>query len=149
MNPAAARAGHIDVHAHLDKYVDEDLDLVIDEIERDGIATIAVSVDPESHERTRTIARQCSLIVPSFGIHPWQAPRYRDALDTIQHHGSSSPMIGEIGLGHRFVDRGTTPAPLRRLVAENLARLVGGDLRLAPWSSIVASLDHSSGSDLR
>jgi TatD DNase family protein len=41
--------------------------------------------------------------VPSFGVHPWEAPKVAGSVDDLQAAVERSPMIGEIGLDHRFV----------------------------------------------
>ena len=78
-------------------------DSILDEIEAAHIATVSVSVDPTSYERCRAIAERCRLIVPTFGIQPWEAPRFVGALDEIASLAATSPMIGEIGLDHTSV----------------------------------------------
>ena len=93
----------VDAHAHLDKYDDGELASVVAGIEVDRILTISVSVDRASYERARSVSAQSRLIVPTFGIHPWEAPRFADVLDELDAWCASSPMIGEIGLDHRFV----------------------------------------------
>jgi len=93
----------VDAHAHLDKYADDELDGIVAEIERGGTLTISVSVDPDSYRRACRIARRSRLVVPTFGIQPWEAPRFVNALDQLASHCASSPMIGEIGLDHRHV----------------------------------------------
>ena len=97
------RAESVDAHAHLDKYCDDELDSVVGQIEADRILTISVSVDPRSFARARTIADRCRLVVPTFGVHPWEAPRLVGILDELEAICATSPMIGEIGLDHRFV----------------------------------------------
>ncbi len=97
------RVESVDAHAHLDKYGDDELDSVLGHIEADHILTISVSVDPPSFARGRAIASRCRLVVPTFGIHPWEAPEFVDVLDELEAHCATSPMIGEIGLDHTFV----------------------------------------------
>jgi TatD DNase family protein len=93
----------IDAHAHFDKYPDEDIEEVLAALEERRIMTLSVSVDPSSYARTRTIATRSPLVVPGFGIHPEQAPAFVDSLTTVEGSASRAPMIGEIGLDHRFV----------------------------------------------
>lgn len=93
----------VDAHAHLDKYDDDELDRVLAEIERHQILTLSVSVDEESFLRSEAIAARSPLVVPAFGVHPSEAPRYVDSLGEFEEFVSRSPLIGEIGLDHRFV----------------------------------------------
>ncbi len=110
----------IDAHVHLDKYEDEQIGEVLEEIERLGILTMSVSVDPESFRRTESIARICSLVVPAFGIHPEEAPQHADDLDAVEHLVERSPMVGEIGLDHRFVTDADQYDAQRRVFARLL-----------------------------
>ncbi|HSJ27558.1 MAG TPA: TatD family hydrolase [Acidimicrobiia bacterium] len=93
----------IDAHAHLDKYDPTELDLVLDEIDRRRIGTISVSIDPASFVAAESIAARSELVLATFGIHPSEAPAWVDRLDDIDELMDRSPMIGEVGLDHRFV----------------------------------------------
>lgn len=93
----------IDAHSHLDKYNDADLIGVLDAISRDSILTLAVSVDVPSFGRTEEIASRSDHVIPGFGVHPSEAPRYADRLAALEKTVARSPMLGELGLDHRFV----------------------------------------------
>jgi TatD DNase family protein len=88
----------LDAHTHLDHYDDASLDAALDEIAAQHILTVAVAIDPPSYARTQAIAAGCPLILPCFGIHPWQAHRYAHDLDALQPLIDTSPLLGEIGL---------------------------------------------------
>jgi TatD DNase family protein len=107
----------IDAHAHLDHYEDSDLDAVLDEIVRHRIFTIAVAMDLLSYERTREIARRCDLVLPTFGVHPWNAAQVAAHLDDLAAPIADSPMLGEIGLDFHWVEDPTT-YPAQREVFE-------------------------------
>ena len=92
----------IDAHAHLDKYGDA-LPKALGQIRDLSILTVAVSMDVDSYEVTRSIADGEPLILPSFGIHPWEAGRYRERLRSLDSFLDSAPLIGEIGLDRYFV----------------------------------------------
>lgn len=93
---------YIDAHAHLDKY-DSDLPNVIQEIERHRIFTISVSMDPEGYAKSRRIDDQSKWVLSTFGIHPWNAPKFHTQLEELEPLIELSPMIGEIGLDYRFI----------------------------------------------
>ncbi len=114
------RVEGVDAHAHLDKYGDDELDLVVGQIEAEHILTISVSVDPPSFARARTIADRCRLVVPTFGIHPWEAPHFIGVLDELEALCATSPMIGEIGLDHTFVSDPKSRAAQRIVFASLL-----------------------------
>jgi TatD DNase family protein len=94
---------YIDGHAHLHLYEDEEMEAVLGSITDLGILMLSVSVDVESFLRTEAIAARCDLVVPAFGVHPWAAPEAVEGLDALEPHFDRSPVIGEIGLDHRFV----------------------------------------------
>jgi TatD DNase family protein len=101
----------IDAHVHLDRYGDDDLDAALDEIVRHRIFSVGVAMDILSYERTREIARRCDLVLPTFGVHPWNAPQYAARLDDLAAPIADSPMLGEIGLDFHWVeDPATYPA---------------------------------------
>lgn len=94
----------IDVHSHLDKYQDDEVGAVLASLEELRILTVSVAVDPESFVRAETIAASSELVVAAFGVHPWEAPAWVDRLDEVDGLIVRSPMVGEIGLDHRFVE---------------------------------------------
>lgn len=105
----------VDAHAHLDKYPDHEVDLVLNELERTQMLTLSVSVDVASFERTEVMASRSRFVVPGFGIHPSEAPRYVDELAGLEKLIDRSPFLGEIGLDHRFVTNPTHHEPQRRV----------------------------------
>ena len=103
----------IDAHSHVDRYslVDEHaLPSALAEIAQHGIFTISNSMDLESYRRNLEISEQCDMVLPVFGVHPWNAAEYVDRLADLTGAIESSPMIGEVGLDHYFVkDAATYP----------------------------------------
>ncbi|MDX1641304.1 MAG: TatD family hydrolase [Balneolaceae bacterium] len=93
----------VDAHTHIDQYGD-DLPEALDQIRNLSIRSLAVSMDIPSFRETQRIAESEPLILPSFGIHPWEAPEYVDRLDELAKPLKETDAIGEIGLCHRFVD---------------------------------------------
>ena len=106
----------IDAHAHLDLY-DNLLDKALEEINRHKIFTISNSINPAAYEKNLEIASRCELVLPIFGVHPWQAAEYVDRLDEMTELISKSPMLGEIGLDYVYVDD-TSQYPAQRKVFE-------------------------------
>jgi TatD DNase family protein len=112
----------IDAHSHVDRYdlVDEQaVASALAEITRHRILTISNSMDLHSYQRNLEISEMCSWVVPTFGVHPWNAPEYADRLDELEEAIEQSPMIGEIGLDHYFV-QDTSTYPAQRKVFEFL-----------------------------
>jgi TatD DNase family protein len=110
----------IDAHSHLDRYdlVDERaLESAIAEITEYRIFTISNSMDLASYRRNLEISKMCGWVLPTFGVHPWNAPKYADCLEDLGEAIEQSPMIGEIGLDHYFV-QDTSAYPAQRKVFE-------------------------------
>lgn len=93
----------IDAHCHLDRYR-ENLAYALEQIKQHRILTISNSMDLPSYKQNVKIAETSDLILPVFGIHPWNAPEYVNCLEDLDWAISESPMIGEIGLDYYFVN---------------------------------------------
>lgn len=97
----------VDAHTHLDRYDlagEGALESALEEIAQHRIFTVSNSMDLSSYERNLAIAEKNDLVLPIFGVHPWNAPLYADRLDDLLEAIEQSPMIGEIGLDAFFVD---------------------------------------------
>jgi TatD DNase family protein len=92
----------IDAHCHLDRY-EENLGRALEQIKQHRIFTISNSMDLPSYKQNVSIAAASDLILPVFGIHPWNASEYVGRLEDLDWAISESPMIGEIGLDYYFV----------------------------------------------
>jgi TatD DNase family protein len=96
----------IDAHSHLDRYElvgRGALDSALAEIAQRRIFTISNSMDLPSYRRSLEIGERCDLVLPIFGVHPWNAPDYAHRLDDLAEATEHSPMLGEIGLDHHFI----------------------------------------------
>jgi TatD DNase family protein len=103
---------YIDAHSHLDRY-DKSLETALEQIGEHRIFTLSNSMDLPSYERNLEIAGMCELVLPTFGIHPWNATQYIDHLDDLEVAIEKSPIIGEIGLDYHFIkDSSQYPAQL-------------------------------------
>jgi TatD DNase family protein len=110
----------IDAHSHIDRYdlVDEEaLDAALTEIRQNGIFTVSNSMDLPSYERNLAIADRCRLVLPIFGVHPWNAPQYAGRLEDLTPAIEQSPMLGEIGLDFHFIED-TSQYPSQRKALE-------------------------------
>jgi len=110
----------IDAHAHLDRY-DTSIEAILSEIEQHQILTISNSMCPADYSRNLDIATRSKLVVPTFGIHPWEAPKYVDRFDAFANDIAASPMIGECGLDYFFV-KDQSEYAAQRQVFERLLR---------------------------
>ena len=106
----------IDAHAHLDRY-GELLSAALKEIEDMSILTVSNSMDFASYRRNLAIGKECSLVVPTFGVHPKNAPGSVSELATFGAAIDQTPMIGEIGLDFHWV-RDSAQYPAQKRVLE-------------------------------
>jgi TatD DNase family protein len=97
---------YVDAHAHLDGYAElgsESLDQALAETERFRVLTISNSMDPPSYARNLEIAARSPLVLPAFGVHPWNAHLYAGRRGELAGLMAESPIFGEIGLDRFFV----------------------------------------------
>lgn len=111
----------IDAHAHLDHYDDDHLSTALAQIAEQRIFTISVAMDPPAYARAREIAARSPLILPTFGVHPWEAPHWAERLDTLDALIAQSPLLGEIGLDTHWVTDASTYPAQRRVLEHFLA----------------------------
>ena len=76
----------------------------ITEINRRSILTISNSMDLPSYEKNLELAERSPFVVPTFGIHPWNAPLWVRRLGELDTAIDRTPMLGETGLDHRFIE---------------------------------------------
>jgi TatD DNase family protein len=97
----------VDAHTHLDHHTSDEIYDVINEINKKKIISISNSMDIPSYIKNLDISKKSKFIIPTFGIHPWNAPEYSDRLEEMEDFIDKTPMIGEIGLDFHWVqDRG-------------------------------------------
>jgi len=104
----------IDAHCHLDRYK-ENLGHALKQIKQHQIFSISNSMDLHSYEQNVKIAATWDLVLPVFGIHPWNASEYVGCLKDLDWAISESPMIGEIGLDYYFVNETSRYADQRKV----------------------------------
>jgi len=110
----------IDAHSHVDRYdlVGEGaLEVALAEITQHGIFTISNSMDLPSYKRNLAIGERCDLVLPIFGVHPWNAAQYAHRLEDLSEAIEQSPMLGEIGLDYYFIED-ASEYPAQRKVFE-------------------------------
>jgi TatD DNase family protein len=108
----------IDAHSHLDRYA-ENLEQSLYEINKHKIFTISNSMDLQSYERNIAIAMKSGFVLPTFGVHPWNASEYANRLEDLDRAILKSPMLGEIGLDFFFV-KDASEYPAQKTVFEYL-----------------------------
>lgn len=93
---------YIDAHNHLDLYGDK-LYKAINIINKKKIKTLACSMDEKSYLLAKNLSKENTLIVPCFGIHPWNAHKNSNYLERFDTYIKETPIIGEIGLDFHWV----------------------------------------------
>ncbi|MBN1274200.1 MAG: TatD family hydrolase [Candidatus Aminicenantes bacterium] len=94
----------IDCHAHIDEYRGTELRKALNQISERKILTMSVAMDVPSYRRAVKVASRTAYIVPAFGVHPWNAPQFSGDLVEMKELTIRTPMIGEIGLDHHFIE---------------------------------------------
>jgi TatD DNase family protein len=107
----------IDAHAHLDRYDQDTLESALEEIAQHRIFTISNSMDLPSYRRNLEIGETRDLVLPTFGIHPWNASDHAHRLEELSPAIEQSPILGEIGLDFYFVKE-ASQYPAQRKVLE-------------------------------
>lgn len=105
----------IDVHTHMDHY-GQLLSQAMEDITKHRIFTVATSMDNPSYQKNLYIGKTNPLIMPTFGIHPWNAHEFNGELEDLKPFIDQSPMLGEIGLDHHFIKDPTTYGKQRRIL---------------------------------
>ncbi|MCY6485679.1 TatD family hydrolase [Clostridium aestuarii] len=93
----------VDSHTHLDHYQCNEIERAINQINKEKIITINNSMDVPSYIKNLKISKNSKYIIPTFGIHPWNAPKYVDKLQEIKKFIDKTSIIGEIGLDFCWV----------------------------------------------
>jgi TatD DNase family protein len=71
-------------------------------------------MDIPSYRQNLEIAERCKLILPCFGVHPWNAPEYVNHLEDLRNFIEQTPLLGEIGLDfHSAEDADQFPVQLK------------------------------------
>ncbi|HSG09080.1 MAG TPA: TatD family hydrolase [Longimicrobiales bacterium] len=92
----------VDAHVHVDGYGDG-WPVARAEMRGHGIVSLAVSMDVASYRASVALSREEPSILPSFGIHPWNAPAWARRLHELEELVDGALMLGEVGLDRRFV----------------------------------------------
>lgn len=94
---------YIDAHNHLELYNDN-IEEALTRISQHKILTLACSMDEKSYLYAKGISYSNPLVVPCFGIHPWEAHKFHANLEGYDKYIKETPIIGEIGLDYYWVE---------------------------------------------
>ena len=112
----------IDTHCHVDLY--PDYPAVLDEIERGGIYTIAVTNAPSVFRRCVEMTRATRSVRVAVGLHPELAAARERELDLLQDLLPTTRYVGEVGLD--YVSCSPYRVPIARLAAAQAALQASG-----------------------
>lgn len=86
----------VDFHCHLDLY--PDFESLVQECERDGIHTLAVTTTPKAWPRNKDLALGMKFVRVALGLHPQLVGERAHELDLWKEYLSQSRYVGEVGL---------------------------------------------------
>lgn len=97
-----ATPGLVDFHCHLDLY--PDFPTAVEEAEKAGVFTLAVTTTPQAWPRNHELAQRTKHVRAALGLHPQLAAERESELDLWVRYLSEARYIGEVGLdaGPRF-----------------------------------------------
>lgn len=92
----------VDFHCHLDLYRDHEA--LIDECDRERVATLAVTTTPKAWPRNRELAQRSPFVRIGLGLHPQLVAEREAELALLERYLPDARYVGEIGLdaGPRF-----------------------------------------------
>lgn len=93
---------YLDYHTHLYSYGDE-LEKALEIMENVQITSLDCTVEAEDYEASRRIGRNNPLVITGFGIHPWQAHKHHQVLESFAPLIEEADFIGEVGLDFHWV----------------------------------------------
>lgn len=95
-------AGLVDFHCHLDLYPDHEA--AVQEAERAGVFTLAVTTTPKAWPRNHELASATRHVRAAIGLHPQLVAQRAGEIDLWESYLPESRYVGEVGLdaGPRF-----------------------------------------------
>src|SRR5579871_2189875 len=93
----------VDTHCHVDLY--PDYLAVIEEVEREKIATIAVTTTPSVFRACQELTDKKRFVRPALGFHPELAYQRQSELGILRELFGETRYIGEVGLDFITTDQ--------------------------------------------
>ena len=94
---------YVDFHSHFDFYKDDELEVMINDVDKNNIKVVACSMDLKSYDKNIKIAKMSKNIIPIFGVHPWSVKSNLDDLSLYDDLVKETKIIGEVGLDFYWV----------------------------------------------
>jgi TatD DNase family protein len=89
-------SNYVDLHCHLDLY--PDFVSAVQDAERAGVYTLAVTTTPKAWPRNREITQGTRYVRAALGLHPQLVSERRDEISLWDHYLSEARYIGEVGM---------------------------------------------------
>lgn len=93
---ASAKPNWVDFHCHLDLYPDHAT--LIEECDREGIATLTVTTTPKAWARNREMALHAKHVCVALGLHPQLIGERESEFALFERLLSETRYVGEVGL---------------------------------------------------
>ncbi len=134
----------VDTHYHLDHAADPDR--IIEDLEREQIFCIAVTIRPSDFPLTQVLTKGHRYVRPALGYHPVHVTGAAEPLQEFREYLSETRYIGEVGLDYTR-DAAAQPSTQRRVFsaiidacASDPARVLSVHSRRAA-ADVVASVE--------
>lgn len=131
----------VDFHCHLDLYPNHVQ--LIDECDRHGVATLAVTTTPKAWPRNRELARNARHVRVALGLHPQLVSQRAEEITEFEKYLADSRYVGEVGLdaGPRYFRSLPQQKTVFRKVLELCAAQGGKILTIHSVRSVTDVLD--------
>lgn len=137
-----ATAGLVDFHCHLDLY--PDYPAMVQETEKAGVFTLAVTTTPQAWPRNHEIARRTKHVRAALGLHPQLVVDRASEISLWERYLPEARYIGEVGLdaGPRFFKSLDAQKRIFRRVLQCCAETGDKILTVHSVRSVKSVLDH-------
>jgi len=137
-----ATPGLVDFHCHLDLY--PDFPAIVQDVEKTGVFTLAVTTTPQAWPRNNELAQRTKHVRAALGLHPQLVSERASELNLWDRYFPEASYIGEVGLdaGPRFYKSLDVQKRVFQHVLQCCAEAGGRIITVHSVRSVKAVLDH-------